>query len=226
MERVPCPETWFLCTLECRIPASTLLSYLSSTSLTRGSAFLAIQGTAFRDPLRTGCGECSQFLIQCVTGLDFKSLFSLYARLPPQPSLDGILLPPFVPGPHGSWIWKDPYRAPKSVWDLVVKTPTFVPIPVIEEKVEISAEYRAMFDRPPSPPPTGTNTANIDPCYQTPRSLPPLTTTIDVLPTIPEKRHVRFTPEMKQEDGASSHGGFRRRRIRDEPRGGRAGENE
>ena len=73
------------------------------------------------------------------------------------------------------------------MWDLVVKTPTFVPVPVIEEKVEISAEYRAMLDRPPSPPPTGTNTANIDPCYQTPRSLPPLTTTIKVLPTISEK---------------------------------------
>ena len=154
-------------------------------------------------------------------------MFPLCARLPPQPCLDGIPLPLFVPGPHGSWIWKDPSRAPKSVWDLVVKTPTFVPVPVIEEKVEISAEYRAMLDRPPSPPPTGMNTANIDPCYQTPRSLPPLTTTIDILPTIPEKRHVRFTPETKQEDGSSLHsGGLLRRRIKDEPRGGHAGGNE
>ena len=107
-----------------------------------------------------------------------------------------------------------------------MKTPTFVPIPVIEEKVEISAEYQAMIDRPPSPPPTGTNTAYIDPCYQTPRALPPLTTTIKVLPTIPEKRHVRFTPETKQEDGSSSHGDFRHRRIKDNRRGGHAGENE
>ena len=145
-----------------------------------------------------------------------------------KPSLDGLPLPLFVPGPGGSWIWKDPHRAPTSVWDLVVKTPTFVPVPVVEEKVEISAEYRAMLDRPPSPPPTGTNTTNIDPCYQTPRSLPPLTTTIDVLPTIPEKRHVRFTPETKREDGsqASSQGGFRHRRVKDNRQGGHAGENE
>ena len=154
-------------------------------------------------------------------GSGLGNLVSLYARLPPQPSLDGIPLPLFVPGPGGLWISTDPYRAPTSVWDLVVKTPTFVPVPVIEEKVEISAEYQAILDCPPSPPPTGTNTANIDPCYQTPRYFPPLTTTIKVLPTIPESRQVRFALGTKHEDSSSSHGGFRRR-IKDKRSRGRA----
>ena len=81
-----------------------------------------------------------------------------------------------------------------------MKTPTFVPVPVIvKRKVKISPEYQAMLDRPPSPPPTGTNTATIDPCYQTPRYLPPLTTTIKVLPTIPEIKRVRFALETERD---------------------------